>query len=76
MSNATHSSTQFDLRFGWVEEIDAFDKLPKPIREKIMYAKFSISSKMALNLYKMLQNENQVLKAIEQIEEQMEKGVI
>lgn len=76
MSNSTHSVPQQDYCFGISEEIGAFDQLPKQIREKIMYAKFSISSKTCLNLWRLLHNETQVLKAIEQIEISMEEGKI
>lgn len=72
MTNATHSLQQDQFATDFRKEIDCYDNLPPAVRRKIAYAKFSISSKMCLNLYKALRNEEMVLKAIEQIEQQWE----
>lgn len=72
MSNSTHVVDAY----GMTEEIEAFDRLPPNIRHAIAYSAYTISSKMALNLYNTLQNEQMVLTAIKQIEQQFEAGVL
>lgn len=76
MSNATHSVDFSSYNMFLEAEIGAFDKLPKFARERIANSPFTISSKTILNLWNALQNESMVIKAIEQIEQQMRDGVI
>lgn len=72
MTNSTHTAEPTSQ----TEEIQAFDQLPVFLRNRIVNAKYSISSKTVLSLWNVLRNEKGVLQAIEQIEISMEKGEI
>ncbi len=76
MSNATHRLNPQFQTYNLLEEIHAFDALPPAVRDAINYAKFTISSKLALSLWQAFRNEQQVITAIKQIEDAMEKGEI
>lgn len=76
MSNATHSVNALDYAFSTKQEIEAYDALPAEIRTRIANAKYTISSKTALSLWRYLKDIKAVLQAIDQIEVSMEKGEI
>lgn len=73
MSNQTHSA---EINSSYGQEIEAFDKLPPRLRNAVANSPFTISSKMILNLYQVMKNEDMCLKAIEQIEDQFRNGVL
>lgn len=76
MSNQTHTVNISNYAFYYRQEIECYDALPRELREKLANAHYTISSKTVLNLYRMTKDVGMCLKAIEQIEEQMAKGII
>jgi hypothetical protein len=66
--------TDFSTYRDWTQtEINAYDKLPRNLRDKIKNLNTQISCKTVLQLWNMLHNEKMVLQAIEQMDEELLK---
>lgn len=76
MSNSTHQIINDDWwRNAWAE-VDAYDALPKELREKIANCNVTVSSKTVLQLWGATRNISMCEKAIDQMAEMLEKDLI
>lgn len=74
--NQTHSVNNSNYQLYFNTKMQAYDALPLVLRVRISQAHFTISSKTIYIMYQYSGNIEMCLKAIDQIEEQMELGVI